>query len=135
MNITIEFYIFEIALVPNFSLNWQFWFFGPNLPKKGIGYFQSKTEKVSITIEFCIFELVQVPNFNLNWQFWFFGPNLPQKKYFVVKTKKSEHNDRTLHVRISQGTKFQLKMKILIFWTNLAQKGISGLNQRKWTWT
>ena len=29
MNITFEFCIFEL---PNFRLNWQFWFFGPNLP-------------------------------------------------------------------------------------------------------
>ena len=29
-NITIEYYIFEIVLVPNFNLNWQFWIFGPN---------------------------------------------------------------------------------------------------------
>ena len=35
MNITNEFGILELVLVPNFSLNWQFWFFGPNLPKKG----------------------------------------------------------------------------------------------------
>ena len=34
MNRTIEFSIFELVLVPNFSLNWQCWFFGPNLPKK-----------------------------------------------------------------------------------------------------
>ena len=30
VNTTIEFYIFEIVLVPNFSLNWKFWIFGPN---------------------------------------------------------------------------------------------------------
>ena len=33
MNRTTEFCTFE--LVPNFSLNRQFWFLGPNLPKKG----------------------------------------------------------------------------------------------------
>ena len=27
---------FELVFVPNFSLNCQFWFFGPNLPKMGI---------------------------------------------------------------------------------------------------
>ena len=36
VNSTTEFCIFKLVLVPNFSLNWQFWFFGPNLPKKGI---------------------------------------------------------------------------------------------------
>ena len=30
VNIIIEFYIFEVVLTPNFSLNWQFWIFGTN---------------------------------------------------------------------------------------------------------
>ena len=34
MNISIELCIFELVYVPNYSLNWQFWFFGPNLPKR-----------------------------------------------------------------------------------------------------
>ena len=29
VNINIEFYIFEIVLVPNFSLKWKFWIVGP----------------------------------------------------------------------------------------------------------
>ena len=33
---TIEFWILKLVKVLNFSSNWQFWFFGPNLPKKGI---------------------------------------------------------------------------------------------------
>ena len=36
MNTTIEFYIFKSVYVSDFSSNWQFWFFGLNLPKKGI---------------------------------------------------------------------------------------------------
>ena len=31
------------------------------------------------------------------------------------------------------GTKFQLKMTILIFWTKFVQKGISGQKQKMWT--
>ena len=34
VNTTIEFCIFELNQVPNFSLNRQFWFFRPSLPKK-----------------------------------------------------------------------------------------------------
>ena len=37
MNTTIEFCIFELVLVPNFRLNWQFWFLGPKLPKSKRG--------------------------------------------------------------------------------------------------
>ena len=36
VNTTTKFYIFELVQVTNFSLNWQFWFFGPNLPERGI---------------------------------------------------------------------------------------------------
>ena len=39
------FYIFKLVLVPNFNLNWQFWFFWPNLPKKGIS---SRKWKITI---------------------------------------------------------------------------------------
>ena len=69
----------RISLGTNFSLNWQFYFFGTNLPKKGVS--GPKQKKVNITIEFCIFELVYVPNFSLNWQFWFFfWPDLTKKR-------------------------------------------------------
>ena len=39
VNITIEFCIFEL---PNFNLNWQFWFFGPKLLQKGISSLNEK---------------------------------------------------------------------------------------------
>ena len=81
VNTTMEFWILELFLVPNFSLSWKFWFFGPNL-------LWSKTEKTNITTEFCIFELVKVPILNLSWQVWFFAPNLAKKGTFGWKRKK-----------------------------------------------
>ena len=33
VNIIIEFCLLKLVLMPNFSSNWQFWFFGPNLRK------------------------------------------------------------------------------------------------------
>ena len=42
VNITIEFYIFELVRVPNLSWNWRFWFFGPYFPKKGISSLKQK---------------------------------------------------------------------------------------------
>ena len=96
--------------------------FGPNLPTKG-SYFQSKTDKIDTTIEFCIFELVFVSNFTLNKQFWIFGPNLPKKD--MVKNRKIEHHHWIPLIQISLGTKFQLKLTILIFLTRFTQKGFS----------
>ena len=42
VSITTELCIFEFVLVPIFSLKWQFWFFGPNLPNKGISSLKQK---------------------------------------------------------------------------------------------
>ena len=42
LNTTIKFCIFELALVPNFSLNWQIWIFEANLSKKGISGLKQK---------------------------------------------------------------------------------------------
>ena len=39
------------------------------------------------------------------------------------RTEKSEYHHRILHVRNSLGTRFQLKLTILNFWTKLTQKG------------
>ena len=56
VNIIIDFYIFKIVLALNFSLNWQFWIFGPNKPNKDISNIKNK--KIKTTIEFNIMELV-----------------------------------------------------------------------------
>ena len=42
-NTTMKFCLFELGVVSNFSLNWQFWLFGPNLFIKV--FLRSKTEK------------------------------------------------------------------------------------------
>ena len=42
---TIEFCKFVLVKVPNFSLNWQAWIYGPNLPKKGALNQNKKSEQ------------------------------------------------------------------------------------------
>ena len=84
-------------------------------------YFESKTDKIdTTTIEFCIFELAFVSNFTLN-NFEFLDQICP-RKIFMVKNRKSEHHHWTPHIQISLGTKFQLKLTILIFLTRFIQK-------------
>ena len=46
--------------------------------------------------------------------------------FWNKENRKSEHFHRTLPIRISLDTKFQVKQTILIFWTKFAQTGISG---------
>ena len=42
---------------------------------------------------------------------------------FPVKNGKIEHHHWILHIPICLGTKFQIKLTILIFWTKFVQKG------------
>ena len=85
------------------------------------GYLCSITQKVNIIIEFCLLKLVLMPSFSSNWQIWFFGLNL-HKIEFPVKDRQSEHHHGILHIWISPGTKLQLKLIILSFWTRFTQK-------------
>ena len=65
------------------------------------------------TTEYCIFELVFVSNFTLNKQFRIFGQNLPKRDIYAQKQKSAY---------FSLGTKFLLKLTILIFWNKFVQK-------------
>ena len=86
------------------------------------GFFWSKTEKVNAKYYIILhIQISLVGNFSSNWQFWSFGSNLPEQ-VFPVKNRKSEHHHRILHIWISLGAKFQLKLIILSFWTKLTQK-------------
>ena len=58
--------------------------------------------------------------------FDFFLDQICRKRVFPVKNRKSEHHHSILNIRIGLGTRFQLKLTILIFWTNLPKKAISG---------
>ena len=116
MNITTEFCIFELVNVPNFNLNWQFWFLEPNLLKKSIwskletsdklinsAYFKFLVANFSLKDKICLkkaissknrkseqhhFKLVLVANFSLKWRFFFSGPNLPKKSISNLYQKK-----------------------------------------------
>ena len=114
MNITIEFYIFEIVKVPNFSLKWQFWIFLTKLITRKKGISDLKRERWKITFKFCIFESVSVLNFSFNKQFWFLEQICP--KIILSKITRNEHHHGILHNRI------QFKWTILIFWTKFTQK-------------
>ena len=132
MNIITEFRIFKLVLVSNFNLNWQFWFFRPDLRKKGFSGLKQKRWTPLIFYIILHIQISQVQNFSSNWQFRFFGPNLP-KKVFPVKNWKSEHHHSIPHIQISLGTKFQLKLTIDFFCLDLPKKCFSGVKQKKWT--
>ena len=76
VNIIIEFRMFKLVLVPNFSLNWQYWFFWLDLPKK-------KWPHIFYIMLHNQISLAR--NFSSVWQFWFFWTKLTQKRYFQSK--------------------------------------------------
>ena len=146
MNIIIEFRIFKLVLVPNFSLDWHLWLFWLDLPKKGFSGLKQKKWtplifyiilhiQISLVRNFSsqkkwtphIFYIILhiqirlVRHFSSNWQFWIFGSNFP-KKTFPVENRKSKYHHGILPIWISLGTKFQLKWIILSFWTKFTQK-------------
>ena len=127
---TIEFCKFELAIIPNFSLNWQFWFFGPNLLMEY--FWKKKTEKVNINTEIWISKLIWISNYSLNWQFCFFSPDqICLKRVFLVKSRESEHHHWILHIWISLGIKFHLKQTILNFVSKFVLKGSPGQKTEK----
>ena len=83
VNTTTEFYVFELVQVTNFGLNWQFWFFRPNLPERG---FQSETKKSKHHHLMMHIWINLRTKFQLNLQLWCFEPNLPM--VFLVKSRK-----------------------------------------------
>ena len=53
VNMTIEFWIFELVQIQKFSLNWKYWSFRPNLSRENIS-----SQKRNIAIELYILKLV-----------------------------------------------------------------------------
>ena len=45
------------------------------------------------------------------------------KRVFPFKNGKSEHHHWIVHIRICLGTKFHLKLTLLIIWTKFVKKG------------
>ena len=74
------------------------------------GCFLSKTKKGNTIFEFCIIS-AESDNFDLLEQ-------VCPKRVFLVKKGKSEHHHLILRIRISQDTKCQLKMRVLICFLN-----------------
>ena len=89
MNSAIEFYILELVCVPDFSLNWQFWFFESNLPKKWC--FWSKTRVKKSEHHHSILHnriSLGITNISLNWQFWSFFYQICPKSVFPAENRK-----------------------------------------------
>ena len=102
----------------NFSLNWYFWLFGPNLPK--IRIFVAENRK-SEHHHWALHIWISLgKKFHFKQSVLNFMTKFAPKKVFSLKIEKSEHQWMR-HIWISLGTKFQLKFEILWFWNKFAQ--------------
>ena len=117
----IEYRIIKTRLGTKFQLKLTILIFLTRIAQKGFSGLKQKKWAPHIFYIILHIHISLVQNFSSNWQFWFFGPNLP-KKVFPVENRKSEHHHGILHIWISLGTKFQLKLIILSFWTKFTQK-------------
>ena len=54
MSINFEFCVFKLVEVLNFSSEEQFWFFGPNLTKKGISSLKQKNWASILNSAYCV---------------------------------------------------------------------------------
>ena len=99
--------------------------------KKG-SYFQSKTNKIDTN--HCILHigisLFQISPWTNNFKVLH---RICPRKTFIVKKKKIEHHHWIPLIRISLGTKFRLKLKMLIFLTRFTQKELFWSKTEKWT--
>ena len=113
---------FQISLGTKFQLKLIILiFFLPDLPKNGFSGLKQKKWRPHIFYIILHIQISLVQNLISNWQFWFFGSNLP-KMVFPVENKISEHQHRILHIWISLGKKFQLKLITISFWTKFIPK-------------
>ena len=106
----------RISLSTKFCLS-TILIFGLNFPRKGI----STLKQIDWTLPLNSAYSNYSPNFSINSQFI---NQIYLKGVFPVKNGKSERHHWNLYIRISLSSKFQLKQIILIFKTNLPNKGI-----------
>ena len=134
---TIKFCILKVVWLPNFILNWQFWFFGLNLPKKSTSGCKQKRSKHNHWLLQTWINLST--RFQLKRTILNVGDQICLKKVFPVTNKrvfpvidwKSEHHHWILHNRINLATKFHQKMTVFMFWTKFTQKGYFRLKMVK----
>ena len=127
MNIIIEVCLFKLVLVPNFSWNWQFWIFRPDLPKK---VFSGLKQKKWIPYIFYIIlhiKISLVRNFSSNYQFYFLDQIC----------RKTEKVNIIIEFRIFKLVSWYqisaLTDDFDFFWPGFSKKGFSGLKLKKLT--
>ena len=131
MKITIEFYMFKLVLVLNFSFNKQFWFFGGNFPKRILLVKNRKNEHNHSILHFWISLGIKVHFEQLVLTFW---TKFDQKGY--IESKKKEVNI-TIEFRIFglvSVTNFRIKWQFWIFLEQICLERVFLSQTKKMIW-
>ena len=131
--ITIEFCIFELVCVLNFSFNKIFWFFGTNFRKRG--YMQSKTGTIEHHHWILHIRIRSITKFQLDLTTLIFWTKFPKKGHFRSKIGNMNVTIEFWVFELVLVPNFTLKIQSWIFGPNLPKKGISSQKKRKWTLT
>ena len=114
VNSTTEFYIFKLVLIPNFSLNWLFWFTGLNLSQKGISSLNQKKWTAPLNSAYSNQSTYQISVKTDNFKIF---DQICPTKYFWSKTEKVNITNEFCIFELVPVTNFSL----MIFWTESSQ--------------
>ena len=130
MNIVIEFRIFKLVLVPNFSLNWQFRFFWPDFPKRGFSGPKQKKWALHIFYIILPIQISLVEYLARTDNFFFFLTKFTLKGISSKKPKKVNIVIEFCMFKLFLVPNFHLN-NFDFFWLDLPKKGFSSLKQKK----
>ena len=120
VNFTIEFCLFDFAYIPNFSLNWQVWFFGLNLSKMGIS---GRKPKKRISLLNSAYWISVGTEFQLKLKILSFWIKLTQKGYSRSKAEKVNITIEFFILELGLAPNFTWNKQVLI-WYQLCPKRV-----------
>ena len=106
-------------MVPNFSLNWQFYSFEPNLQKKDVSGRKRKKWTLRLNFEYSNWSRDQILAQPDNFDFWI---RFAQKEYFQSKPKKVNTTNEFCIFQLVSVPSFSLNWQFCSFEPNLTEK-------------
>ena len=121
INSSIELSIFEVVFLPSFSVNWYFWFFGPNFSKTDV--FGIKHNNLWTTPHWILNIWISLANkFQLKLKILIFDTKFVQRGFFPSNTKKVNSAMEFCIFELVYVLNLSLNWYFLIFWTKFAKK-------------
>ena len=130
LNISIEFCIFELVEVPNFGINWKFWFFGTNLSKKGISSWKWNNWTSPLHSACSNYPEYQIPLYTNKFEFW---DQICPKRVFSVEKERVNITIEFYIFKLALVPYFILNKQFWILMPNLRKTGVLYQKWKEWT--